>query len=94
MESRRAALSLFEGQVPCFLKIAEPSCQALATHLAFLVHEERGACGRDEPLPVCEEHRRTLAMMGDPFWRTWHDLAPTLCGMCATPLRVERFEPL
>jgi hypothetical protein len=95
VESRRAALALFEGQVPCFLKVAEPSCPAVAPHLAILAHEEASArCDYDEPLLTCGEHKRVLAMMSDAFWRTWHNLRPTLCGKCGTPLRVERFEPL
>lgn len=95
VDSRRAALALFEGHVPCFFSVADPYCPETARHLAFLVHEEsQTVCDYDEPWPVCDEHRRVLAMMSDPFWRTWHQMPPSLCGRCRAPWRVERFEPL
>jgi hypothetical protein len=96
VDSRAAALALFEGQVPCFFSLADPpACPATARHLAFLAHEENtSACDYDEPWPVCEEHKRLLQMASHPFWRTWRQSPPIQCRNCGTPLRIERFEAL
>jgi hypothetical protein len=95
VDSRAAALALFEGSVPCIFQVGDPPCHATARWLALLAHEESTAvCDYDEPWPVCDEHKRALAMISHPFWRTWHQMQPNLCGKCQTPLRVERFEPL
>ena len=95
VESRRAALALFQGQVPCIFRLHEPPCPGTAGWLSWFVHEENTAvCDLSEPWPVCDEHKRIITMISDPFWRTWHQLAPIPCGQCKTPLRLERFEPL
>lgn len=94
-ESRAAALAMFEGQVPCALSLADPPCPNAARWLACFAHEETaGACGHEEPQPVCDEHKRQLQAASHPFWRTWWNLPPVLCDRCGTPLRLDRFEPL
>jgi hypothetical protein len=95
VESRTAALAMFEGSVPCFFSMSDLECAQTALWLAFFGHEENvGSCGDAEPWPLCGEHKRLVQMCGVPFWRTWHNLQPTPCGRCGTPLRAERFEPL
>lgn len=96
-ESRTAALAMFEGHVPCFFSLADPPCTDLALWLAWFVHEEnspRAAGCEASPWPVCEAHKKMVAMATHPFWRTWHRMPPTLCDQCETPLRLERFDPL
>jgi hypothetical protein len=86
---------MFEGQVPCIFSLGDPSCAAVARWLAWHGHEENTArCEWNEPWPVCDDHRQALQRVNHPFWRTWHQLAPTLCDQCGTPLRIERFDPL
>lgn len=95
VESRTAALAMFEGQVPCMFQFTEPPCPNVARWLAWFVHEENTVqCGAPEPWLVCDEHKRLIQMTSHPFWRTWHQLESTLCAACATPLRLERFETL
>jgi hypothetical protein len=95
VESRTAALSMFEGQVPCIMSMADPECLKAALWLAWFDHEENlGHCGDADPWPVCDEHRRMVQMASHPFWRTWHNLQSIPCGKCQTPLRLERVEPL
>ena len=95
VESRTAALAMFEGQVPCLFSMADPPCPKTALWLAWFVHEEyAGDCGDAEPWPACDEHKRMIQMASHPFWRTWHNLQPNPCPKCATPMRLERFEPL
>lgn len=95
VESRAAALAMFEGQVPCFFSLADPSCPSTAGWLAYFAHEENTArCDWCGPWPVCAEHRRIIDMMSRPFWRTWHQLEPMPCESCGTPLRLDRFEAL
>lgn len=95
VESRTAALSMFEGNVPCFFSMADPSCPKTALWLASFDHEENaGHCGDVDPWPVCDEHKRIIQMASHPFWRTWHQLKPILCGGCGTPTRLGRFEAL
>lgn len=83
--------------MPCFFSLADPSCPEVATWLAWFEHEE---CGPEAdgckvaPWPVCGGHRRIIQTASHPFWRTWHELPPTLCDQCGTPLRLERFDPL
>lgn len=94
-ESRSAALTMFEGQVPCVMRFSDPPCPQTAQWIVFFAHEENlTSCDSPEPVPVCDEHKRALQMAAEPFWRTWHQMQPTLCGKCQTPMRVERFEPL
>src|SRR2546421_8182196 len=88
-ESRAAALAMFEGRVPCLFQLAEPSCPEVARWLAWFAHEENTVrCDTDEPWPVCDAHKKAIAMSSDPFWRTWHNSPPTLCAGCGTPLRL------
>jgi hypothetical protein len=92
-----AALSLFEGHVPCFFSLADPWCTETARWLAWFEHEEpRPEAEGCEvaPWPVCDLHRKAIQAASHPFWRTWHQLPPTLCDGCGTPLRIERFDPL
>lgn len=92
-----AALAMFEGQVPCFFSLGDPSCPEAARFLAWFAHEENDskAAGCEvAPWPVCEQHRRAIQMSSHPFWRTWHQLPPMICDDCGTPLRLERFDPL
>jgi len=94
-ESRAAALTMFEGRVPCLFHLADPACAAVARWLAWFAHEENTArCESDEPWPVCDQHKQVIQASSDPFWRTWHNMQPVLCTRCGTPLRLERFEPL
>lgn len=94
-ESRAAALSVFQGQVPCVFQLTDPSCPNAAAWLGWLAHEENTArCDRDEPLLLCDTHKKAIAASSHPFWRTWHALPPMLCDRCKTPLRLDRFEPL
>jgi hypothetical protein len=93
-ESRAAALAMFEGQVPCLLQLADPSCPDRARWLAWFAHEENTVSCEASPAPVCDAHRRGLQAASHPFWRTWHQMPPVLCDLCGTPLRLERFEPL
>ena len=86
---------MFEGQVPCFFSLAEPSCPNTARWLASFVHEESTArCEWGEPWPLCDEHKQVVQAMSHPFWRTWHQVPPTLCVKCESPLRLERLDPL
>lgn len=94
-DSRAAALSMFQGDVPCLFSLGEPPCPNMARHLAWFVHEMNSVrCEENEPWPVCDDHKRGLRMISHPFWRTWHQMEPTLCGTCETPLKLERFEVL
>lgn len=94
-ESRAAALAMFEGNVPCVFRVAEPPCPGTAGWLAWFVHEENTAdCDWDEPWPVCGEHKRSIQISSEPFFRTWHQLEPIPCGKCGTPVRLHRFEPI
>jgi hypothetical protein len=94
-ESRAAALAMFEGQIPCVMQFAEPSCPETARWLAWFVHEENTSrCEHSEPQPLCDTHRKMIATATHPFWRTWHRTPPVLCDQCETPLRLERFDPL
>jgi len=95
VESRTAALAMFEGHVPCFFSMADPPCADTAKWLALFDHEENtGTCGSAEPWPVCNMHRQAITFASHPFWRTWHAMEPLLCGKCSTPVRLERFEAL
>jgi hypothetical protein len=94
-ESRAAALALFTGQVPCLFSLTDPSCPATAQWVAHFAHEVRAAqCDRDDPWPLCDEHKRLVQAIGHPFWRTWHNMPPVECAGCGTPLRADRFEPI
>jgi hypothetical protein len=95
VESRAAALAMFEGQVPCLFQLAEPSCPDTAAWLAWFAHEENTAsCSSNEPWLLCEAHKKMVQTTSHPFWRTWHQTPPLICEPCGTPLRLDRFEPL
>lgn len=94
-ETRAMALAMFEHQVPCFFQLADPACSQVAKWLAFFEHEEQAdGCDGMDPWPLCDEHRRAVAMASSPFWRMWMNLPSSPCAKCETPVRVARMEGL
>lgn len=94
IDSRAAALNMFAGNVPCMFSLFDPSCENPAGWLAIFAHEEKATCGRDEPWPVCDAHRKLIQTVSHPFWRVWHNMTPVPCPGCQTPLRLDRFDPI
>lgn len=94
-DSRTMALAMFEGQVPCTLQFADPSCPKTARWLACTVHEENTTpCDYEEPMLLCDEHKAVMQRALAPFWRMWHNLPPIHCIRCETPIRLDRFEAI
>jgi hypothetical protein len=92
--SRTAALTMFAGNVPCLFSLHDPPCQQQALWLALFAHEETADCGRDEPWPGCEVHKKQIQTISHPFWRVWNNLQPIPCPGCQSPLRLSRFDPI
>jgi hypothetical protein len=93
-DSRAAALTMFAGNIPCLFSLHDPSCADPARWLAYFAHEETTTCGRDDPWPVCDTHKKQIQTISQPFWRVWNNLQPVPCPGCETPLRLDRFDPI
>lgn len=93
-ESRAAALTMFEGSVPCLFQLADPSCLETAKWIASFTHEENTVrCdGGHLQWPACDTHKQMVQTSSQPFWRTWYRMNPVNCDQCGTPVRLDRIE--
>lgn len=93
-DSIRAALSMYQGEVPCFMSLADPPCPHPAAFVIYFEHEENAAddCRCDPPVPACPDHTVVFRQASHPFWRTWMNMEPSRCGLCGIATRVSKIE--